>query len=75
MTETIGRGFDMEDKIEGIKFPAICIVHTTSGPTPCCADHAKQVVALFNFIGAHVHIEATFDDVECQNCINEAKKK
>ncbi len=56
------------------KYPAICIAHTPNGPTDCCEKHATQVVALFNFMGAHVHIEPTFDDRECDNCKNEAKK-
>jgi len=61
--------------MEAPKYPAICMVHTPSGPTYCCADHAEKVVALFNFMGAYVHIETIFDDAECENCLNEAKKR
>jgi len=60
--------------MEKPKYPAICIAHTPSGPTYCCAKHAKKIVALFNFMGAHVHIETISDNVECQNCLNEAAK-
>jgi hypothetical protein len=60
--------------MEKVKFPAICVAHTPSGPTNCCEKHATQVVALFNHLGAHVHLEPIFDDLECKNCQNEAKK-
>jgi len=57
------------------RFPAICVAHTPSGPTNCCQDHAIKVVALFNFMGSHVHLEPILgEDVECNNCLNESKK-
>jgi len=63
------------DEITESKFPCTYIVHTPSGPTHCCEDHARKVRTLFEFLGAHVHIELYFGDGQCGNCINEAKKK
>jgi len=58
-----------------IKYPAICVAHTPSGPTNCCESHASKVVALYNFMGAHVHLEPILgDDLECDNCLNEKKE-
>jgi hypothetical protein len=46
--------------------------HTPSGPTLCCAEHAEKLVALFNFMGCHVHLEPIFGKVtDCENCKNE----
>ena len=57
------------------KYPATHIVHCPSGPTNACEDHARQIKGLMNFMGAHVGITACPDGVECDNCVNENKKR
>jgi hypothetical protein len=62
-------------KMSEIKFPAIGVAHTPSGPKNCCKKHAVQIVALCNCMGVHIDFEPIFDDRECTNCQNEAKMK
>lgn len=61
--------------MEGKTFPAKFVVHTPSGPSYCCRDHANKSITLFNFLGAHVHVVDYFGDEQCKNCINEAERK
>ena len=56
-------------------FPASCIVHTPSGPTPACERHAKQLEALFECMGAHTNRTPLKEPAPCTNCINEARNK
>jgi len=55
-------------------FPAEFIVHTPSGPTCACADHAEKLKRLFSFIGCHVGTEIATDGSQCANCWNEDDK-
>lgn len=52
--------------------PAIAIVHTVSGPVPCCDEHARQLRGLYQFLGGHVGITPAINGEECSNCANEA---
>ena len=58
---------------EKIKHPAICVVHTPSGPVPCCGEHAKQIETLARFMDWHVNRTLLTEDAECSNCVNETK--
>lgn len=57
-----------------MKFPATVIVHTVTGPEPCCDKHAKQLKALMSFMGGHTNDTEILEPTECNNCINEAYK-
>lgn len=55
------------------KYPAPLVAHWPSGPVTCCEDHARGLVKLGNFMGAHVTVIQGMDpDAECANCRNEA---
>lgn len=60
-------------------FSATFTVHTPSGATPCCERHAKSLVALMHFMGAHAHAVPITDTgsgpLLCTNCVNEAAKR
>jgi hypothetical protein len=63
-------------KPEQIKsYPATMMVHTASGPTPACHEHAEQIARLFRFLGSHVNATVLLEEKECSNCVNEAKSK
>ena len=64
---------DMKKPKEKIKHPAICVVHTPSGPVPCCGEHAKQIETLARFMDWHVNRTLLTEDAECSNCVNETK--
>lgn len=49
------------------------IVHWPTGPVPACDDHARQIVALGQFMGAHTPCTVCDEDIDCTNCVNEAK--
>ena len=54
---------------------AIWKVFTPTGPIDCCATHAEQVVALYNFMGAQVYLHPILgESVECVNCLNSKDK-
>ncbi len=54
--------------------PATHIVHWPTGPTACCDDHARQLIGLGRFLGAHVVATTLAEPAECANCANEAVK-
>jgi hypothetical protein len=58
-----------------MKYPATKFVHTPSGITACCDDHATKLINLMSFMGAHTVCTVLDPEQECQNCINEAKKR
>lgn len=60
-----------------MKYPAACHAHWSSGPVPCCQDHAEKLVKLGDFMGIHVPLTKLPEGVEpeCTNCINENKKE
>lgn len=49
-------------------------VHWPSGPVNCCGEHAKALIGLGGFLGAHVVATVYEGDDECDNCANEKKK-
>lgn len=51
------------------------IVHWPSGPVACCDEHAKQLIHLGGFLGAHIVATTYEGDAECGNCANEKKKE
>lgn len=55
------------------KFPATFLVHWPTGPTACCANHARALIRLGQMLGSHIAATKAPDDAECMNCINEAK--
>lgn len=55
------------------QFPATLIVHTPSGPVPCCDSHAEQLTRLIRFIGGHINHTAAMPEDQCSNCINSYK--
>lgn len=57
-----------------IEFPAAVVVHTPSGPTNACIEHAEKIVSLFRFMGAHVNCTPIDGSVNCDNCMNESRK-
>ena len=57
-----------------MKFPATTIVHTTTGPMPCCDKHAKKLEALMSFMGGRTNNTDLLKPTECINCLNEAMK-
>lgn len=56
-----------------IQFPATQTLHTPSGPTNACDEHAEKGAALFRFLGAHVNSTVLDEPAECENCGNEHK--
>lgn len=54
------------------KYPATHIVHWPTGPVYACAEHAKQLVGLGGFCGAHVICTLAEPGHECTNCVNES---
>lgn len=57
-----------------MKFSATHIVHCPTGPTHACETHARQIQSLMSVLGAHVAIELSDGEHECNNCKNEAKE-
>ena len=55
-------------------YPAVATVHWPSGPVDACDRHARELVALGNFMGAHVAVTHAAEGAQCSNCINESKK-
>lgn len=55
--------------------PATVTVHTPSGPTHACADHARKLAGLLAFLGTHAAVTEAPEGAECANCQNEAKLK
>jgi hypothetical protein len=50
---------------------AVVMVHTPSGETPCCEDHANMATNLFEAMGCCVtKTVLPSDDIECVNCLN-----
>lgn len=59
-----------------VKYPATVIAHWSTGPVPCCENHARGLVGLGRFMGLHVAVTGpAADDAECGNCVNEATDK
>lgn len=57
-----------------VEYPATATVHWPSGPVDACDQHAKELMALGGFMGAHVVATKAPDGAQCSNCVNEAKK-
>lgn len=55
-------------------YPATHLVHAPNGPVAACDKHARGIIGLFSFLGAHVVCTAAAPDAQCANCINEAAK-
>lgn len=58
-----------------IKYPATCHAHWATGAVPACDQHAKELVKLGEFMGAHVPLTKLPAPAECSNCVNENKGK
>ena len=56
-----------------MRYPATCTVHTPSGPTNACEEHAAKAENLFAFMGAHTNRTVLTEPAECDNCMNENK--
>lgn len=57
------------------KYPATRVVHTPSGPEPCCQKHAKKLSDLMAFMGAYTNSTDAPEWSECNNCRNESESK
>lgn len=57
-----------------VDHPATATVHWPSGPVDACAQHAKKLMMLAQFMGSHAVSTKAGDGAQCSNCINEAKK-
>jgi hypothetical protein len=57
-----------------MQYPAVVMVHTPTGPTPCCREHANQCAGLFGFMGTHTNETPLEEPTECENCINSSKQ-
>lgn len=55
-------------------YPATLLVHCPQGPEPCCEKHARGLMGLMRFMGAHTVAQKIDPGLECNNCRNEAKK-
>lgn len=55
-------------------YPAEVIVHWPTGPVNCCMSHAKDLLALGKFMGAHVVATKAEEGAVCVNCENEKAK-
>jgi hypothetical protein len=62
--------------MDEIKYQAIYTCHTSAGQTPCCEDHARKLLALYDFMGCNVVFELipSCKDIECAICNNEENK-
>lgn len=69
------KGMTMNEKNKTIQFPAVVMVHTPSGPTPACENHAMKLAKLFHYLGAHVNTTPLESEMECANCVNQQKKR
>ena len=58
-----------------MKYPATKMVHVPSGVTPCCDAHADKLISLMAFMGAHSVCTVMDKELECTNCLNEARKE
>jgi hypothetical protein len=58
------------------KFPAVFAIHTVSGMTYACMDHARALISLMGFMGASSlpQVLDEEDPHECANCVNEARR-
>jgi hypothetical protein len=53
---------------------ATWMVHTPSGPEPCCDRHKVKLVNLVRFLGGHAYAEPmAVTTTPCNNCVNEQK--
>jgi hypothetical protein len=58
-----------------IKYPALYIVRTVHGDTPCCLRHAEALGMIMRYLGSSAEIDTANEDLECSNCRNEKLKK
>lgn len=57
-----------------IRYPATQTVHTPSGPTNACDEHAAGIYNLIGgILGGHVNSTQLEEPAECDNCVNENK--
>ena len=54
--------------------PATHTVHWPSRPVDCCERHARELVALGNFMGGHIAVTTCKPGEVCSNCLNESKE-
>jgi hypothetical protein len=65
----------MELETKTVKYPAPYLAHWVTGAVACCEEHCNGIVGLGKFMGSVVPVsENTDESLECENCINEAKK-
>ena len=57
---------------EQLEYPATATVHWPSGPVDACHQHARELVALSSFMGAHVAVTHAPAGAQCSNCMNES---
>ena len=62
-------------KIEKIKYPATCVVHTPSGAVNCCEKHALQLSSLASAMGWNMNRTALTEEAECSNCVYEKENQ
>ena len=53
---------------------ATSVVHWPGKDTNACPDHLQKLVALGAMFGIIVSFSPVIEEVECDNCANEAKK-
>ena len=61
-------------KNKKIEYPATCTVHSPSGATDACDEHARQIEAVMGMLGGHTNRTYLEKESECSNCVNEGKK-
>jgi hypothetical protein len=52
-------------------FPATVTCHWPSRPVHACEQHARDILGLGQFMGAHVAVTLAPEGTECSNCVNE----
>lgn len=56
-----------------MKYPATVMVHTPTGPIPCCNCHEEAARNLYSILGCAIAATELEEPAECTNCVNEAK--
>jgi hypothetical protein len=57
-----------------MKFPAVVVVHTPTGPINACREHANMAANLYAAMCAHTNETPLEEPAECTNCINSSKQ-
>ena len=58
-----------------VKFPASLVIYYPSGPVPCCARHAQQLVRVLEIMGHFAVCGPAVAGAECSNCVSEGNRQ